>query len=135
MPRSEILARFEQYGVLATPQRLEVAAALLDKPQHLSADQIIERLRESGSTVSKATVYNSLNIFAKQGLVRECLADPERRIYDSNTSAHHHFYNADTGELSDIPGATIDVSGMPEMPQGTTLENAELIVRVRNTAK
>ena len=135
MSRSEILAKFEKHGILPTSQRLEVAEILLQEPQHLSADQIIEQLRAAGSTVSKATVYNSLNLFGERGLVKECLVDPERRIYDSRTSSHHHFYNADTGELSDIPFDNIEVTGLPELPAGTRLEAAELIVRVRNSAE
>ena len=135
MSRSEILAKFEDHGVLPTPQRLEVADVLLAKPQHLSADQIIEKLREDDSTVSKATVYNTLNLFEKRGLIKECLVDPERRFYDSTTQPHHHFYNADTGELSDIPMNDIEVSGLPQLPAGTQLEGAELIVRIRNTAE
>ena len=134
MSRSEILSKFEKHGILPTTQRLEVAEILLQKPQHLSADQIIEQLRALGSTVSKATVYNSLNLFGERGLVKECLVDPERRFYDSQTAPHHHFYNADTGELSDIPFDNIEVTGLPELPHGTQLEAAELIVRVRNSA-
>jgi Fur family iron response transcriptional regulator len=135
MSRSEILTKFETHGILPTSQRLEVAEILLQKPQHLSADQIIAKLRARGSNVSKATVYNSLNLFGERGLVKECLVDPERRFYDSTTSPHHHFYNADTGELSDIPSDTIEVSGLPELPAGTHMEGAELIVRVRNSAE
>jgi Fur family iron response transcriptional regulator len=92
-------------------------------------------LRAKGSNVSKATVYNSLNLFGERGLVKECLVDPERRFYDSTTSPHHHFYNADTGELSDIPSDTIEVTGLPELPAGTHMEGAELIVRIRNSAE
>ena len=134
MSRSEILASFEKCGIFPTAQRLEVAAVLLRKPQHMSADQIIGQLRVAGSTVSKATVYNSLKLFGERGLVKECLVDPERRFYDSKTATHHHFYNADTGELSDIPSDTVEVIGLPELPQGTELECAELIVRIRNAA-
>ena len=90
MSRAEILAKFEQHGILPTPQRMEVAEVLLHKPQHLSADQIIELLRDSGSKVSKATVYNSLNLFGERGLIKECLVDPERRFFDSSTHHHHH---------------------------------------------
>lgn len=135
MSRSEIRTKFEAHGILPTPQRLEVAEILLQEPQHMSADQIIEELRAKGSNVSKATVYNSLNLFGERGLVKECLVDPERRFYDSTTSPHHHFYNADTGELSDIPSDTIEVTGLPELPAGTHMEGAELIVRIRNSAE
>lgn len=133
MLRSEILARFDLHGIQPTSQRLAVAAVLLQKPQHLSAEQIIDQLRAKGSTVSKATVYNSLNLFGECGLIKECLVDPERRFYDSTTSPHHHFFNADTGELSDIASDNIRVTGLPELPKGTELESAELIIRVRNS--
>ena len=93
MPRSDILAKFEQHNILPTSQRLEVAQILLQKAQHLSADQIIDRLRAAKSTVSKATVYNSLNLFVERHLVNECLVDPERRIYDSNITPHHHIHH------------------------------------------
>jgi Fur family iron response transcriptional regulator len=134
MSRSDILAKFNEHKILPTPQRLEVAEILLEKPQHLSADQIIQKLRDAGSSVSKATVYNTLNLFGERGLIRECLVDPQRRFYDSTTAAHHHFYNADTGELSDISAKSIEVMGLPELPPGTKLESAEIIVRIRNSA-
>ncbi|MCJ7592645.1 MAG: transcriptional repressor [Woeseiaceae bacterium] len=133
MLRSEILAKFDLHGIQPTSQRLAVAAVLLQKPQHLSAEQIIDQLRAKGSTVSKATVYNSLNLFGERGLIKECLVDPERRFYDSTTSPHHHFFNADTGVLSDIASDNIRVTGLPELPKGTELESAELIIRVRNS--
>lgn len=134
MLRSDILAKFHERGVLPTSQRMEVANVLLTKAQHLSAEQIIDRLRKEDCAVSKATVYNTLNLFIERGLIKECLVDPERRFYDSITEPHHHFYNVDTGELSDIPMGEIEISGLPLLPEGSELEGAEVIVRIRNTA-
>ena len=56
--------------------------------QHLSADQVLERLQAAGSKVSKATVYNTLRLFADRGLVREVMVDNTRLFYDSNTAPH-----------------------------------------------
>lgn len=134
MSQADIRARLEEFEILPTPQRLEVAGVLLARPQHLSAEQIIETLRAAGSTVSKATVYNCLKLFGDKGLVKECLVDPERRIYDSTTSPHHHFYNADTGELSDIAKDQIEINGLPGLPAGTQFDGVELFIRVRNSA-
>ena len=131
MLRSDILAKFAELGILSTPQRIEIADIFLEKPQHLSADQIIERLRESGSCVSKATVYNTLNLFSDRGLVRECVVDPERRFYDSRTSPHHHFYNVDTGELSDIPADSIRFEALPDIPVDSQLESVDVVIKVR----
>lgn len=124
-------ALFERHGILPTPQRVEIASVLLERPQHLSADQLIERLRSTGSAVSKATVYNTLNLFSERGLVREVMVDPERKFYDSTTYPHHHFYNVDTGELSDIPEDRVSFQQLPELPEGTEQESVEVLIKVR----
>jgi Fur family transcriptional regulator, iron response regulator len=132
MSRPDIAARLKKHGVLPTPQRLEIAEVLLDRPQHLSADQLLERLRAGGSRVSKATVYNTLNLFAECGLVRELTVDPSRKFYDSATYAHHHFFHVETGLLSDIPADQIEVRGLPPLPQGTEQEGVEVLIRIRD---
>ena len=132
MSRSDITRRLKRHGVAATPQRVEIARILLDRPQHLSAEQILERLRGKGSAVSKATVYNTMHLFAEKGLIREVNVDPSRTFFDSTTRPHHHFYNVDTGELSDIPDDHVGLKHLPLLPEGTDLDSVEVLVRVRN---
>jgi Fur family iron response transcriptional regulator len=134
MSQTRIRSLFDEFGILATPQRLEVAAILLEKPQHLSADQIIERLRKGGSAVSKATVYNTLNLFSEHGLVKEVMVDPIRKFYDSATHPHHHFYNVDTGELLDIAVDLVRFENLPDLPQGTERQSVEVLIKVRDLA-
>ena len=132
MTRSDLTTLFDKHGILPTPQRVEIAGIMLERPQHLSADQIIDRLRASGSAVSKATVYNTLNLFSARGLIKEVMVDPVRKFYDSTTHAHHHFYNVDSGELSDIPDAEVRFQGLPELPEGTERESVEVLIKVRD---
>ena len=132
MNRQEVEQRLESHGVMPTPQRVDVACILLSRPQHLSAEQILERLREQGSRVSKATIYNTLKLFSARGLAREVNVDPSRLFYDSTTHPHHHFYNVDTGELSDIPSEQVAIMDLPELPVGTEQESVELLIRVRD---
>ena len=132
MSHSGIRSVFDSHGILPTPQRLEIAAILLGRPQHLSADQIIERLRVKKSAVSKATVYNTLKLFSEYGLVKEVMVDPVRKFYDSTTHPHHHFYNVDTGELSDISDARVSFEDLPNMPAGTVRDSVEVLIKVRN---
>ncbi len=122
----------EKHGILPTAQRLEIAAILLEKPQHLSADQIIDQLRLSGSAVSKATVYNTLKLFSERGLVKEVMVDPVRKFYDSTTHPHHHFYNVDTGQLADIPDDLVRFDSLPDLPEGTRQESVEVLIKVRD---
>lgn len=131
MSRTDILNLFDKHGILSTPQRVEVAEILLARPQHLSAEQIIDTLRDAGSRVSKATVYNTLNLFGEKGIVREVMVDPVRKFYDSTTHPHHHFYNVDTGELADIRPDQVNFQELPAIPEGTTQESVEVLIRVR----
>jgi len=134
MNLSGVRRLIEQHDILPTPQRVEIAHILLERPQHLSAEQIIERLRTANSGVSKATVYNTLNLFSARGLIKECMVDPVRKFYDSTTHPHHHFYNVDSGELSDIPDDQVHFNGLPALPKGTERESIEVLIRVRDQA-
>ena len=130
-----LLSLFEQHGIMPTPQRVEIAGILLERPQHLSAEHIIDKLKAAGSAVSKATVYNTLNLFSERGLIREVMVDPVRKFYDSTTHRHHHFYNVDSGELSDIPDDQVCFEELPELPAGTERESVEVLIRVRDKAE
>ena len=130
----EVSERLQAHGILPTQQRLQIAQVLLTRDQHLSADQVLELVNSTGSRVSKATVYNTLGLFAHKGILREVNVDPSRVFYDTNNTAHHHFYNIDTGELSDIDPSEIPVDQLPDAPPGTALDGVEVIIRLRAKA-
>jgi Fur family transcriptional regulator, iron response regulator len=132
IPREEISATLLRFGISPTPQRVEVAALLLERTQHLSADQVLARLLENDAPVSKATVYNTLGLFAARGLVREVMVDATKVFYDSNTSPHHHFFNIDDGTLQDVPAGAVVIDQLPEAPTGTCTAGVDIFIRVRN---
>jgi len=131
MDKDDVAQRLVSHGVLPTAQRIEVGSLLFARPQHLSADQIIAGLRATGSRVSKATVYNTLNLFCERGLARTVEVDPARQFYDSSIEPHHHFFNVDTGELTDIPldAVTLGVAAAP--PVGTEQTSVDVVIRIR----
>lgn len=129
--RAAIPALLQAAGISPTPQRVEIAAVMLERTQHLSADQVIARLTRADVAVSKATVYNALGLFAERGIVREVMVDATRVFYDSNTSAHHHFYNVDDGKLTDFPSTEMPISRLPTPPDGTVTDSVDVVIRVR----
>jgi Fur family transcriptional regulator, iron response regulator len=130
--KTQIEEKLRSHGVKPTSPRTEIGMLLFASPTHLSAEQIIGSLRRSGSKVSKATVYNTLNLFSQHGLVREVSVDPTRQFYDSTQHPHHHFYNVDTGHLVDIGHDELEFRRLPELPPGTEAQGIEVVVRVRN---
>jgi Fur family iron response transcriptional regulator len=131
MTREEAAELLVGRGVLPTAQRIDIALVMLARPQHLSAEQIIAAIRVGGLKISKATVYNTVNLFRERGLVRTVDVDPTRQFYDSSTGAHHHFYNEDTGELTDIAPESVALDVRTALPAGTEQVGVDVVVRVR----
>ena len=122
----------ESRDITPTPQRVEIARILLARPQHLCAEQVLCALKDGELAVSKATVYNTLGLFAEKGLVREVIVNPSKVFYDSNCSDNHHFYDVDSCTLTDIDAREIVVDALPDAPQGKVVDRVDVIVRVRS---
>jgi Fur family iron response transcriptional regulator len=123
--------RLTEFGIRPTAQRVRIAGLLLASPQHLSAEQILASLRASGARVSKATVYNTLNLFAKRGVIRQLSVDGARTWFDSNVAPHYHFHDMDTGALLDVPVPEVEFARLPRLPEGMEMAGIDLVIRVR----
>ncbi|MBA1445609.1 MAG: transcriptional repressor [Gammaproteobacteria bacterium] len=128
---ADVEQRLRAHGINPTQQRLTIAGKLFAKHQHVTADQIHESVKPGQSYVSKATVYNTLGLFVEKGLLREIFVDSSRTFYDSNIQPHHHFYNVDTGDLIDIKEHLNPFFVESDLPQGTILEDVDIVIRVR----
>jgi Fur family iron response transcriptional regulator len=130
MDRSQIVSLLKQHDVTPTRQRIEIAGYLFQRPQHLSAENILEGVNAEGNRVSRATVYNTMGLFTDKGLVREVLIDRERVFYDTNRADHYHVYDVDSGELRDVMRSEIEIASVPELPEGARIVDTNLILRV-----
>ena len=131
MRRDDAAAILCEYGITPTAQRIDVAAVLLARPQHVCAEDLRRMLARHGTPVSKATVYNTLGLFARKGLVRELFVDAGKVLYDSNTTNHDHVYDVDTGVLTDVEPGAIELGALPPLPAGTRVESVEIVIRTR----
>ena len=127
----DIAEQLREVGITPTQQRVQIAEILFARPQHMSADQILAVVNSNGPIASKATIYNTLGLFARKGLVREVIVDPSKVFYDSNTSEHHHFYNMDSGELTDIDAREVMIPNLPDLPANTQPAGVDIIFRIR----
>lgn len=129
--RKRIEALLTAHGIQPTRQRVRVAELMFARHQHLTAEQVIQTLGRDGGRVAKATVYNTLNLFAEKGLLRSLALDRECGLFDSNTAPHHHIHVQDTGELIDVPLDAVEIARLPEPPAGTREVAVEVVIRVR----
>ena len=132
--RDHIRQLLLDYAIRPTNQRVEVAAVLLTQPQHLSADQVLASVNRLEVIVSKATVYNTLNLFVEKGMIRQVIIDSGKVFYDSNTASHYHIYNEDTGQLYDIESSRVTLEKPPALPDNTVKTGVDIIIRVKNSS-
>lgn len=133
MEKHEIIALLQSQQINPTKQRIEIAQLMFERDQHLCAEQVMHALEAGGRTkASKATVYNTLNLFSQNGLLRELCVDSGKVYYDSNTSDHHHIYNVDTGELWDVETGEKPALQTAYLPDGTRFIGLEVVYRVKS---
>jgi len=128
---TEVTELLRSSGINPTLQRVIITRVLFTQCTHLSAEEVFRLVNADNRRVSKATVYNTLGLLSDKGVIREVIADPDRIFYDPNTAPHHHFFDVDSGELTDISAEQIHVSGLPPLPNGAQLEGVDVIVRLR----
>jgi len=126
-------ARLAGCGIRVTDQRVRIAGILLSAPQHLSAEQIADALRRGGARVSKATVYNTLNLFAARGLIRQLNVDGNSAWFDSNVLPHYHFHDEHTGTLTDVAPSDVQFSQLPQPPPGMEVAGIDVVIRLRRS--
>ena len=132
--RDNMAELLRAHDINPTHQRIEIAYALFSRQEHLSADQVMTIVNDRHAETSKATVYNTLNLFLEKGLIREVIVDPSKVFYDPNTGPHHHLYEVDSGRLTDIKADDVRIEGLPELPKGVETVGIDLIVRVKRTS-
>ena len=132
-PFTRAIDRLNKAGLRPTRQRLALARLLFeDGNRHIIAEQLHREAGDAKMKVSLATVYNALNQFTAAGLLREVAVEVGRTYFDTNTTEHHHFFNDDTGELRDIPGDSVVLSALPEVPENTVIRAVDVVVHVKN---
>ena len=80
-------------------QRIKVLEYLISNQHHPNVDRIFKDLQSEVPTLSKATIYNTLNLFVKAGLVRVLTIEDKETRYDIVTETHGHFKCEECGTI------------------------------------
>ena len=126
-----VLDRLRAAGLRPTRQRLALAKLLFAQgPRHITAESLFNEARAKRVNLSLATVYNALHDFTEKGLLREISIKSGQSYFDTNTDAHHHFYFEKTGTLQDVPLESVEISRLPDAPQGETVSRVDVVIRL-----
>jgi Fe2+ or Zn2+ uptake regulation protein len=117
-------------GIQPTPQRIAVAEYILNTVDHPTADEVWVNVRDRCPTLSRATVYNTLNLFAEKGLLRMQSLKEGVVVFDPHVVPHHHFIDDDTGKVLDIPWDAVKVTGQNSL-RGFDIREYQVVLRGR----
>ncbi|GFE63036.1 iron response transcriptional regulator IrrA [Litoreibacter roseus] len=122
-------------GLRPTRQRVALAELLVGDGQHrhITAESLHDAVKESGDSVSLATIYNTLKAFCEVGLIREVMVDGTKSYFDTRVDDHPHFFWEETSELTDAPKEELQISGLPKAPDGTEISKVDVVIRLRRT--
>jgi Fur family iron response transcriptional regulator len=126
-----IRRKLEAAGVRPTRQRVDLGRVIFGGGDwHFTAEMIYQETRAIRFAPTLGTIYNTLNEFARCGLLREIAIYDAKLWYDTKTGPHFHFYREDSEELSDIPDEWLPTIDIPA-PEGTRIAAIDVIVRLK----
>ena len=124
----------KDHGINPSAQRVALARYILHTHRHPSAEEVWTRVKKSFPQISRATVYNTLNLFVKKGLLRQFQLTEGRVVFDPNVKDHHHFIVEHSGTIHDIPWDAVRVLDVTKL-EGFDVREFQVVMRGRKASK
>jgi Fur family transcriptional regulator, iron response regulator len=132
---TEIVNKLRSSKLRPTKQRIRIAEFLFkrEKTFHFTVEKLNKAINKKDNLekISLATIYNTVEAFKKSGHLKEILTNNNTSYFDTNVSSHHHFYDDETNELTDINYNEIEVNKLPTAPRGKKIKDVEVIISLQ----
>ena len=133
LKNTEFIDKLRSSGLRPTKQRLKICEVLFNREKtfHFTINDLAKSISEQlNEKISLATVYNTVHAFEKKGYLKEISINSDKSYFDTNTSAHHHFFDEDTNELIDCNENHIETINIKNNITGKKINSVEVLVKV-----
>lgn len=127
---ASIAERLRKSGIQPSAQRVAVAEYVLETDAHPSADQVWRAVKARIPMISRATVYNTLNLFVRKGLLKQLQLSEGRVSFDPKLEPHHHFIDEVTQAVVDVAWDALDVRRVEGL-RGLEVREYQVVLRGR----
>tara|TARA_B100001250_G_scaffold258310_1_gene222390 strand:- start:152 stop:580 length:429 start_codon:yes stop_codon:yes gene_type:complete len=127
------IEKLRETGLRPTKQRVKICEVLFNREKtfHFTINDLAKKISEDlNEKISLATVYNTVHALQKKGYLKEISINSNKSYFDTNTLAHHHFYDEDTNELIDCNENEIETVNIKNNITGKKINSVEVLVRV-----
>ena len=125
--------KLREAGLRPTKQRVKISELLFNREKtfHFTINDLAKKISEElNEKISLATVYNTVHAFEKKGYLKEIAINSDKSYFDTNVTAHHHFYDEDTHELIDCDQNDIDSINIKKNITGKKINSVEVLIKV-----
>jgi Fur family iron response transcriptional regulator len=125
--------KLREAGLRPTKQRVKICEILFNREKtfHFTINDLAKKISEDlNEKISLATVYNTVHAIQKKGYLKEIAINSDKSYFDTNTTAHHHFYDEDTHELIDCDQSNIDSINVKNNITGKKVKSVEVLIKV-----
>ena len=127
------IEKLRELGLRPTKQRVKICEVLFNREKtfHFTINDLVKMIsQEMNEKISLATVYNTVHVFEKKGYLKQISINSDKSYFDTNTSAHHHFYDEDTNQLIDCDDNHIEKINIKNNITGKKINSIEVLVKV-----
>ena len=129
------IKKLRDSGLRPTKQRIKICEILFerDKTFHFTVNDLTKKIRlQTDKKISVATVYNTVHAFEKKGYLKQIPINSNQTYFDTNTTAHHHFYDVKAEKLIDLDNKDIGPINIQKSIPGKQIKSVEVLVKLED---
>ena len=129
----EFAEKLRSSGLRPTKQRLKICEVLFNRDTtfHFTINDLAKNFSEKlNEKISLATIYNTVHAFKLKGYLKEISINSDKSYFDTNTSAHHHFYDEENNMLIDCEADDVDIINIKKNIPGKKITSVEVLVKI-----
>jgi Fur family peroxide stress response transcriptional regulator len=98
----DVQKQLKEHGLKATPQRLAIYHALVQRHDHPTAEQVYALIHKQNPGISLGTVYKTMDSLVDAGLASKVITSDGVLRFDGKTHTHGHLHCTKTGRIMDF---------------------------------
>ena len=132
---NKYIKKLRNSGLRPTKQRIKICEVLFetDKTFHFTVNDLTKKIHlQTDNKISVATVYNTVHAFEKKGYLKQIPINSSQTYFDTNTTAHHHFYDVKAEKLIDLDNKDIGPINIQKSIPGKKIKSVEVLVKLED---
>jgi Fur family iron response transcriptional regulator len=132
----KIANKLRSSGLRPTKQRIKIAEFLFEREKtfHFTVEELDKLINSkiNSDKISLATFYNTVHAFKRAGHLKEILTSNNKSYFDTHTGSHHHFFDLENNELTDIDSEQVKIKNIPNAPKGKSIKDIDVVINIEN---